>query len=215
MDTKEKILAAAEDLFARRGFTATSVRRLTAEADVNLAALHYHFGSKDGLIEALFERRLRPLNQERLGLLDRLEAQHGEEALPLEQLVEAFLGPPLRLSSDPGGELFMRLLGRAFSEPDEHVTDILLAQFARVASRFKAAFRRSLPHLPEEEVYWRMHFMVGAMAHTMAHASRITGLLSDTPCPPEDPESLLGRLVPFLVAGLRSPCPRSVQEGVS
>ncbi len=214
-DTKTRILDAAETLFAEQGFTATSVRQLTASAGVNLASLHSHFGSKDGLIEALFERRLQPLNRERLALLDALEKRHRGGPIPLPSLVEAFVGPPLRLSSasSEGGERFMRLMGRAFSEPEQHVAQIFLSQFKELAQRFIPAFLRSLPHLDEEEVHWRIHFMVGSMAHTMAHASRVSQLLERC-CVPQDPEQLLARLVPFLVAGLESPRPAGVEEAV-
>ena len=101
LDTKEKMLRAAESLFSEHGFTATSVRMITAEADVNLAAMHYHFGSKEKLIIELFAWRLDPLNRERLELLDQFEAEAGEEPPALERILEAFVGPPIRLSRDP------------------------------------------------------------------------------------------------------------------
>ncbi len=213
-DTKQKILDAAEELFAQQGFAPTSVRQLTAAAGVNLAALHYHFGSKDGLIQALFARRLGPLNQERLRLLDEQESRFGAAPVPVQELVKVFVGPPLRLASDPnrGGEVFMRLMGRAFSEPDQHVAKIFVGQFSQLARRFVPAFARSLRKLSEEEVYWRIHFMVGAMAHTMAHAGRI-GLLTGGRCAPKSVDELLALLVPFLVAGLQSPR-ASIQEEV-
>ena len=93
-DTKIRILDAAESLFAEHGFAATSLRAITRHANVNLAAVHYHFGSKEGLVEAVFSRRLGPLNQERLELLDAVEARGGE----LEDVLRALIGPALRLS---------------------------------------------------------------------------------------------------------------------
>jgi len=113
-DTKERILDAAERLFAVTGFEATSLRNITAEADVNLAAVNYHFGSKEKLTEAVFSRRLEPMNRERIALLDALEAHGGPDSRNLEAIVEAFVGPPLRMSRDPerGGPAFMRLLGK-------------------------------------------------------------------------------------------------------
>ena len=114
-NTRGKILDAAEALFAEHGFSATSVRAITTKAEVNLAALNYHFGSKDAVIDAVFSRRIAPLNQERLRLLDQLEKKSGDTVPGLEDLLSALLGPAIRLAADPelGGERFMRLMGRA------------------------------------------------------------------------------------------------------
>ena len=214
-NTKSKILRAAERLFARQGFSATSVRMITAEAQVNLAAIHYHFGSKDRLIAELLSRRLAPLNQERLARLEASEAQAGSKPPPLEKVLEAFVAPPLLLSRDPkrGGVRFMRLLGRAFSEPEEKIRDILYSQFTEVAQGFTAALARILHHLSQEELFWRFHFMIGAMAHTMnviadtraiAQISRVE-VTSDV-------EMVIARLVPFLAEGFSIPARRRKQK---
>ena len=112
--TKTGILDSAEELFASRGPNATSLRQIIGKAKVNLAAIHYHFGSKESLLEAVLARRLVPLNAERLALLDVYERAAGKRAVPLPKVLEALVGPALRLSRDPGkgGERFMRLLGR-------------------------------------------------------------------------------------------------------
>ena len=209
-ETKRKILRAAERLFARQGFSATSVRMITTQAGVNLAAMHYHFGSKDRLIAELFSRRLAPLNQERLTRLDACQAEAGGPPPPLEKVLEAFVAPPLLLSRNRkrGSALFMRLLGRAFSEPEEKIRDILYRQFTEVAHRFTHALGQILPHLSREELFWRFHFMIGAMAHTMnamadtkklAQVSRVE-VTSDV-------ETVIRRLVPFLAEGFRTPAP--------
>jgi AcrR family transcriptional regulator len=205
-DTKERILDAAELLFADRGFAATSMRNITARAKVNLAAVNYHFGSKEMLIQAVFSRRLVPLNRERLDLLDRLEAAAGERGPALEQIVEAFIGPPLRMSRDPerGGAVFMRLLGHAMNQPKDHIRRLLAEQFRGGAMRFTAAVSRAQPELPEYEIPWRLLFMAGAMAHTMSLCDELRkmydGLDEDTHA-----EAMIERLVPFLSAGLRTP----------
>ncbi len=209
LDTKEKMLRAAESLFSQHGFSATSVRMITAEADVNLAAMHYHFGSKEKLMAELFAWRLDPLNQERLQLLDQCEAEAGEEPPALEKILEAFIGPPIRLSRDPerGGVLFMRLLGRAFTEPSDRTRQIVYNQFGQVIRRFSAALSAALPHLSPEELFWRFHFMVGAMAHTihtMADEHQLHKL-SGGVCHQADVDTTVNRLVPFLAAALTSP----------
>ena len=209
-DTKRKILRAAERLFARQGFSATSVRMITAEARVNLAAMHYHFGSKDQLIAELFSRRLAPLNQERLTRLDACQAEAGSPPPPLENVLEAFVAPPLLLSRDRkrGGVLFMRLLGRAFSEPEERIRDILYRQFTEVANRFTNALGQVLPHLSREELFWRFHFMIGAMAHTMSAMADTKKLAQVSKVEvTADVETVIRRLIPFLAEGFRTPAP--------
>ena len=209
LDTKERMLRAAESLFSEHGFSATSVRMITSEADVNLAAMHYHFGSKEKLIAQLFAWRLDPLNQKRLRLLDRCEVDAGDKPPTLEQILESFVGPPIRLSRDPerGGPRFMRLLGRAFTDPNEQTRQIVYDQFGEVIRRFTGALARALPQLPPEELFWRFHFTVGAMAHTihtMADEHQLHKL-SGGVCHMADVDSTVERLVPFLAAALRSP----------
>jgi AcrR family transcriptional regulator len=199
-DSKELLLDAAEKLFAERGFAATSLRRITAEAGVNLAAVNYHFGSKEGLIEAVFERYIRPLSAERLRLLDEAEARSRGEP-DVELILEAFVAPVFRAAS---AEITMKLYGRTHSAPDSHVREIFLRQFGGVRERFTAALAHALPHLPRAELYWRLHFAIGAVAQSMADPGRLV-VLSDGACDPYDADATIARLVPFLAAGLRAP----------
>ena len=214
LNTKEKMLRAAESLFSQHGFSATSVRMITTEADVNLAAMHYHFGSKEKLIVELFAWRLDPLNRKRLELLDQFEAEAGEGPPALEKILEAFVGPPIRLSRDPerAGALFMRLLGRAFTDPRDRTRQIVYDQFGPVIQRFTPALARALPHLSPEELFWRFHFTVGAMAHTIYTLADEHQLhqLSGGVCHMADVDHTVDRLIPFLSAALRSPssCPK-------
>jgi AcrR family transcriptional regulator len=203
-DTKKKILDAAERLFADHGFDA-SLRSITSEADVNLASVNYHFGSKDALIEAVFARRLVPLNRERFEMLDRIEAEEKDRP-PLDRVLEAFVAPPLRLfgSKEYGGEVFMRLMGRAMIDPGERLEEIFLSQFREVAERFVAALRRARPELPVEDVLWRLFFSVGAMAHAMAQPQRLK-VFSHGLCDPNDIDAMIRRLVAFLTAGMSAP----------
>jgi AcrR family transcriptional regulator len=208
-DTRERILDAAERLFARQGFDASSMRTITADAGVNVAAVHYHFGSKEALIEEVFHRRLGPLNDERLQRLDALEGQDG--AVPsLEQLVEAFVGPALRVYGKPecGGPVFTRLLGHALGQPHGPVRELFTHQFQEVFGRFTSALQDALPELPRTEIVWRFLFMVGAMAHTMALSGDIARMSGDDPL---DIDGTIRRLVPFLCAGLRAPLPAAVR----
>jgi len=209
LGTRSRILNAAEGLFADRGFSATSVRMITSRAKVNLAAMHYHFGSKDQLIQELFALRLSPLNRQRLALLDRCQAGAGEPSL--EQILEAFVRPPVQLIRDPerGGMRFMQLLSRAFNSPDGAIREMMYGQFAEVIERFSGALGPRLPHLSREEAFWRFHFMVGAMSHTLhviADWKNLENLFLEVP-EPSQVDEVVDRLVSFLAAGFRTPIP--------
>ena len=155
--TRERILGAAETLFARHGFAGASLRQVTAAANVNLAAVNYHFGSKDNLIEEVFRRRLDELNARRV---DALNAALAGNAPKLEDVLAAFIRPALDLSLDePGGHAFMRVLARAYAEHDERLRKFLSENYGHVLREFAAVFARFLPHLGKEELYWRLDFI--------------------------------------------------------
>ncbi|MGQ0579005.1 MAG: TetR/AcrR family transcriptional regulator [Betaproteobacteria bacterium] len=210
-DTKDRILSAAESLFMERGYAATSLRMITAKANVNLAAVNYHFGSKDALIREVFERRLGPLNSVRIAHLDGLESAARGRPLTIEQIMEAIVTPALQASNDPlgGGAVFLRLLGRAFSESAESMREILPAQYRQVVVRFKEALVRALPDIPDQELTWRMHFMFGALSYTMAGNDALKLIATCNLEGVDDPEAIIRRLVPFLAAGLRAPLPQA------
>ena len=164
--TRERILGAAETLFARHGFAGASLRQVTAAANVNLAAVNYHFGSKDNLIEEVFRRRLDELNARRVAALEQALAVTQPK---LEDVLGAFIRPALELSLDQdGGHAFMRVLARAFAEHDERLRKFLSDNYGHVLRDFAAAFSGLLPHLGKEELYWRLDIITGALTHSMA-----------------------------------------------
>jgi len=204
-DTRSRILDAAENLFVEHGLDATTLRMITAGAHANLAAVNYHFGSKEALIEAVFRRRLTWLNEQRIAALDVLEAEARGAPLKPRQIVEAFFGVAIRMAADnQGGRTFMRLLGRTYTEPSEFVRGFLAEEYAAVIARFKAAFFKALPDVPQEEFLWRFHFMMGALSYAVsgADALRILGPIDDS-----EPDALYARLMSFLIGGLRAPLP--------
>jgi len=203
--TKDRILDATEALFALNGPTGASLRAITQRAKVNLAAVHYHFGSKDRLLESVLARRLLPLNAERIRRLETYQKEAGRKKVRLENIIEAMVGPALRLSRDKnkGGRIFMRLLGRLVLEPDARVQKLLTGQFEAVLKKFMPSLMVALPHLPPKDFFWRLHFLVGSMAHTMADSERIR-LISSGVCDPDDTEGTVQCLVTFLCGGLRA-----------
>jgi len=205
--TKERILDTAEQLFSKQGYAATSLRSIIASAGVNLAAVHYHFHSKEALLEAVILRRWLPANQERLAALDLCEAESGGHPPPLEKVIKAFVAPTFRMAGDPasGGMVFMQLLGRLHAEGDL-LPHILKSQFGEVLERFGAALSRALPDLPLEELIWRLHFAMGALAQTLRGGSRDLEAISNISLS-FNSEAALERLVAFLSAGFRAPVP--------
>ncbi len=207
--TKERILDAAESLFMEHGFEATSLRSITAAAAVNLAAVNYHFGSKDELFQAVLTRRLDPMNQRRVALLDRFERDAAPATLSCERIIVALFVPALELARDPalGGKNFLRLLGRAYADPAPFIRRFLSEQYAPMIARFKAAFARALPHLPKKELSWRLHFIMGALSYTLAGTDALKLIAELNPKETSNDEVLLRRLAPFLLAGLKAPLP--------
>ncbi|MGE5097229.1 MAG: TetR/AcrR family transcriptional regulator [Betaproteobacteria bacterium] len=205
--TKVRILDAAEQLFMEHGFEATSLRQLTTAAGVNLAAVNYHFGSKEELFQAVLTRRLDDLNQERIDLLDKVEREAGGKPATCEKILAAMLIPALRLARDEkrGGKNFLRLLGRAYADPAPFIRQFLSAQYAEMIGRYKEAFAKALPHLSRQELTWRLHFVMGALSYTLAGTDALKLVAQMAPADKDNDELLLQRLAPFLAAGLKAP----------
>src|SRR5207249_496087 len=202
-------LDAGEELFMEHGFEATTLRQITAAAGVNLAAVHYHFGSKEDTFHDVRTRRLDPMNQERLALLTQFEHDAAPQPLTCEKILTAMLIPALKLARDParGGKNFLRLLGRAYADPSPFIRRFLSGQYATMIVRFKAAFARALPELPSQELSWRLHFVMGALSYTLAGTDALKLIAALAPGESTDDELLLRRLAPFLIAGLKAPLP--------
>ena len=214
IDTRERILDVAERLFGERGFPATPLRDITAEAGVNIASVNYHFGSKEGLLAEVLERRLKPINARRLELLDAVEERGGDEPPELEAVIRAFLSPPFHSLRVWGadGQGFLRLVGRIHSETNEDFRATFVKQFDEVFKRFTAALRRALPNLDDADLSWRMLFIVGSMAFTMSWGPTLVASGSGAAHAPED---VLESLVLYAAAGMAAPAPLGVPALVS
>lgn len=200
ISTKERILAAAEALFAQRGFDGASLRRLTACAGVNLAAVNYHFGSKEKLVEQVFKRRLDALNQHRLAELAKVAGQPGTT---LADILAAYIRPALELSHEGNGSLFMRVLARAFAEHDDTLRQFLSENYGHVMRQFTAEFARLLPHLEKAELYWRIDLVTGALTHVMSGFGMIQR--KDNVSEQQHREQTAAHLIRFAAAGLSHP----------
>ena len=203
-DTKRRILDAAESLMGDKGFTSTSMRDIAAAAKVNLASINYHFGSKEALLASVLERRLQPINEKRLELLDAIELESDGTGPNHHDIVWAFLSPPFKQQQEWGSnsETFLRVLGRIHSETNEEFRQVFMSEYELVFQRFAVALQRSLPHLTNSNLPWRMLFMVGSMAFAMSWGQ---SMMNRETSQIDASVNVLEELVAFTCAGLAAP----------
>lgn len=208
VDTRHRLLQAAELLFIERGYEALSLRQVTARAEANLAAVNYHFGSKEAMLQELLSQRLDRLNEERLRLLDACEADG--HVPDYETILGVLFVPALQLGRSPaGGPAFLRLLGRVYSDASPFIRDYLQRHYRPIFDRFFEAFARALPRVPRNELGLRLHFALKALSGILA-ADDMDDLLAELSMgQPLGDAELLARLVslvsPALVAPLGNP----------
>lgn len=202
-ETKVRILDTAERLFARDGFE-VSLRTITAEAGVNLAAVNYHFQSKEALLDAVIARRIGPVNDRRLAMLEELERQAGGGRLPLEGVLEAFVVPVFDIGGPAGCENFRPVMGRLYSLPQEFIKHVFRHNLSAIVQRFDAALGRAVPDLPAAERLWRLYFAVGVMVHSINWAELVP-TLSNGLLDASDARALTRRMIEFIAAGFRAP----------
>jgi len=205
-DTKERILDTAERLFGERGYSQTSLRNIIAEAGVNLAAVHYYFRSKEALLESVFLRRAESANRERMEMLDRCEREAGDNPPDLRNVIEAFVAPAFHTAYNParGGPVFQTLVGRLYAEGGI-LPRIVVAHFLPLLNRFGSALTRALPDLPREELFWRVHFAMGATAQALRGTKDWDVFGSPSRDGEEAAELIMERLMNFLEAAFRAP----------
>jgi AcrR family transcriptional regulator len=207
IDTKQKILDTAEQLIADHGYAATSLRHIIGEAGVNLAAVHYHFGSKEDLLDELILRKAAAVNEERLELLGRYEAEAKGGPVAVEKVLHAFFEPMIeRGSRNPQ---FIKLMGRLHAEG--LIPAIVAKHFQPTLLRFSEALRRSVPQLPEGEMTARLQFMIGAMSQAVCAQRQIRVEPGGTLEMP-DFRRTIRRLMVFLSGGLQAPATPEVHE---
>lgn len=201
-DTRDRLLEAAERHFSQLGFAGASLREVTADAQANLAAVSYHFGSKEDLFVAVVARLMAPINHERLTLLDQAEARAGAAPLAVEELLQILVGPVLRASA--GGACALRLFARSHFEDASMCKRLVEGPLKEIKPRIEAALARALPHLSRQELAYRLHFTMGAVK-SVAGDQHMLRTFSRGLCDPSDIEGTLRELVAFLAGAMRAP----------
>ncbi|MEC8230740.1 MAG: TetR/AcrR family transcriptional regulator [Pseudomonadota bacterium] len=200
--TKTDILDAAEFLFSQQGFTQTSMREITTKAEVNLASVNYHFGSKKNLIQAVFKRYFDHLMPKVEHSIDEIVLKEGVEGI--EALLYALIPPMLTLNtlSQHGTATFVKLLGRGYNETQGHLRRFIMNDYGTCIRSLVSAIRHCLPQLPEEELFWRMHFAMGSFVFSMASSQALTEIAESDFHKHVDIEEVMRHLVPFVAQGM-------------
>jgi AcrR family transcriptional regulator len=203
--TKLKILDAAEELFAMRGFSETSLRQITNNAEVNLASVNYHFGSKKELIQAVIERYLSimvPNIEQRLLML-----ANNEQTPTLEQVLAAFLEPILALNDERknGTNILLKLLGRGYSDSQGHLRWFITTNYGDVMQLFLGLIQQANPSLPASEIFWRLHFTLGSVVFTMSSSEALIDISANDFNERLDTQGVIKRLITFIAAGVGAP----------
>ncbi len=208
MDTRTRILETAEGLFATKGYAGTSIREITRDAGVNVAAIHYHFGSKEALLRGVTDRIVRPLNERRFQLLD--EALRRSDPAPIEDLLVAFIRPDVETLQElqQRGPTVAHFIGRTYADQTPWIQEMISEQFAETRTRFFSAIAASLPQLPPAEIAWRMAKVAALVVHLFA--TWPPAAMTD-----QQAEATIERHVAFLAPALSAPIPTSSTGGAS
>jgi AcrR family transcriptional regulator len=204
--TRDRVLEVAERLFAQRGLDAVSIRDITGAAGVNLGAINYHFGTKEKLIAAVFSRRMGPLTDERLHALEAAERAAGDEPPELEAVLEAMFRPAVEQTMDPkrGGATFGKLMARCLVDPNPVVEETMRGHFEPMVRRFDAVLLRVMPNLTPDDVFWRMHLLIGALHHSLLMLNK---KLPRGRSLRMDADTYVKRFVAFAASAFRAPLP--------
>ncbi len=202
LSTKNKILDAAEFLFAEHGFTDTSLRTITGEADVNLASVNYHFGSKKALIQAVFDRYFCMFHVELEHQLEAINEQNNS----VREVLLALLSPLyiIEQKAPHKTQSFMKLLGRAYSEHQGHLRKFLEHKYGYLLSLFMKKLHLAYPDLPPHQLFWRLHFILGATIFTFAGSEALAEISEADFNQKVQVNNIIELLLPFLVAGFSS-----------
>ncbi|MGI5310462.1 TetR/AcrR family transcriptional regulator [Rheinheimera sp. WS51] len=206
-NTQQKILDAAQSLFAETGFNGTSLRQITSLAEVNLAAVNYHFGSKKELIQAVLQRYL-------VTLMPRLEQEfaillQADAPVSLSKVLSVFVRPLLELEQvyPNGTRIFLQLLGRSYTDVQGHLRWFFNQNYGAVLGQLTKLMQQACPALPPSELFWRLHFSLGTIVFTMASNEALTEIAETDFNESIDIEGIILRLLPYLTAAIAAPPP--------
>ncbi|KAA9132764.1 TetR/AcrR family transcriptional regulator [Marinihelvus fidelis] len=210
---KDRIIEVAEKLFAQRGFNGVSLREITREAGVDVALVKYYFDNKEGLFDALLQRRADILNRERAEALERVLERNNPA--PVEDIIDAFTHPLLNevVGEDSTWRDYFGLLAQVNNNP-EWGGQAMSKYFDPLVRRFIYALKDALPDADMVDIYWCYHFLSGALTLTFADTRRIDAL-SGGLCHSADFESVHKRMVPFIAAGFRAICAERAEARAS
>ena len=199
--TKERLLVVAGKLFADRGFDSVSLRMITDRANVNLASVNYHFGSKEELIGAVVDDIVRPVNERRLSLLSLIDYTRQD---PIRKIIHAFIDPVFDLS-DSGNDdnKYYKLISRCIASRDDRVSSIIIKQFPEVLAQFVSSLTKALPSMDSNSAHLKIMFMAGALAHSLFHYENLL-LISEGRFDLNSTEVLKSELVSFLLTGMNA-----------
>jgi AcrR family transcriptional regulator len=206
-DTKQRILDAAEYLFAREGYRGTSLRAITGKADVNLAAVNYHFGSKEALLEEVIKRRLLPLNKIRRQRIEevRNKAKKKDRKPDIKSVLLAFIEPTILFKeANPEAEHFVTFIGRSITDPDDTVRQVFHQLIKPLFHLLFETACEALPELPRDLVFWRLHFTIGSLFHTLHICGKFKiddNIHFDTDV---DSQTLINLIIPYVTAGMKA-----------
>jgi AcrR family transcriptional regulator len=205
MSTKNKILDAAESLFADKGFNGTSLREITSLAEVNLAAVNYHFGSKKELIKAVMSRYMNELSPNLQASL--LVICQQESKPTLNEVFSAFIDPLLSLNvfRENGTSNFLQLLGRGYTDSQGFLRWFLTTQYPEVITNFVTAVQRAYPELSAEDIFWRLHFTMGTVIFTMSSSDALMDIAKSDFEQDVDIADVIRKVIPFVAAGVGAP----------
>ncbi len=212
MEPRERIVAAARDVFIEQGFDLATVREITLRADVNVAAISYYFGSKDELISEVLNSMMEPYTNARIAALDACEAAAAPAHPSLEDVAGALVRPMVHLSRDAdGGRSLTRLILQIRSRPREMTTRFFVRRVDPAVFRFIEALERALPALTRTDIFWRYNFSIGAIMQILIdsdHATLRLKHLSGGLCDTDDDEEIIAQLTAYVCAGFRAPAPK-------
>lgn len=206
VSTKSRILDAAEELFSEKGFAETSMRDITSHADVNLASVNYHFGSKEELINAVFLRVIEPLIKAMEAALVELKKQVDFESDTLEKAITVLVKATMARSREMkgGGGIFMRLLSRAYADPEATVRNYLVKKYSPVLVGYVELLAKVLPNVSAEEIYWRFYYMLGSLIFIMSSEDTLRSIAEQNYQFQTSDDRLVNSLVKYLAAGFRA-----------